>query len=255
MSTEVKLGISKSKGYENASLELIKVETDENGQKLVSGRELHSVLVIGADFTTWMKRMIEYGFQENIDYVLLLKNGEQTSRGGHNKVDYILTLEMAKHIAMVQRTEIGMKVRNYFIECEKVAQNPYANLSKELQFMIQLEQNQSQMNQRLVKLENNMTIDYAQQLDLQRLVAIRAIKELGGNESAAYKNKTVNRKTFNSIYKLLKNTFQVNSYRNIATKNFETAKDVISNWHPSEELDLMIKGANSQMILGETYAS
>ena len=50
--------------------------------------------------------MIEYGFQENIDYVLLTQTGEQRGRGGHNKVDYILTLEMAKHVAMIQRSEM-----------------------------------------------------------------------------------------------------------------------------------------------------
>lgn len=99
--------------------ELIKVTTDEQGQKVVSGRELHEVLEIGRDFTTWIKRMIEYGFIEGVDYVLLTQTGEQKGRGGHNRVEYVLTLDMAKHIAMVQRTEIGMKVRNYFIECEK----------------------------------------------------------------------------------------------------------------------------------------
>lgn len=101
------------------SNELITIVTDERGQKLVSGRELHEVLEVSSNFTTWIKRMIVYGFEENIDYTLLSNFGTQTGSGGHNKVDYILTLEMAKHIAMVQRTEIGMRVRNYFLECEK----------------------------------------------------------------------------------------------------------------------------------------
>ena len=62
MSTEVKLGISQTRGYENAKLELIKVTTNDQGQKLVSGRELHEVLEIGARYNDWIKRMIEYGF-------------------------------------------------------------------------------------------------------------------------------------------------------------------------------------------------
>jgi anti-repressor protein len=251
MSTEVKLGTSQSRGYENYDMELIKVTTNEQGKKLVSGRELHEVLEIGRDFTTWIKKMIEYGFMENEDYILLTKTGEQKGRGGHNKVDYILTLDMAKHIAMVQRTEIGMRVRNYFIECEKVAHNPYQHLSKELQFMIQLEQNQNQLDQRLVKLENNMTIDYQQQLDIQNAVARSAIKALGGYDSYAYRNKTVNRKTFNAIYKMLKTTFQVNSYKNIPTKSYDVAKELIAAWQPNEDLALMIRGANVQMVLGD----
>ena len=112
------------------SNELITIVTNEQGQKLVSGRELHSVLEIGRDFTTWIKRMIEYGFQENVDFttiwndtktgVVVEYNGNSNSmvKRGYS-VDYILTLDMAKHIAMVQRTEIGMRVRNYFLECEK----------------------------------------------------------------------------------------------------------------------------------------
>lgn len=147
--------VSQSKGYENTNLKLIKVRTNEEGQKLVSGRELHEVLEIGRDFTTWIKKMIEYGFEENADYVLLTQTGEQKGRGGHNKVDYILTLEMAKHIAMVQRTEIGMRVRNYFIECEKNTQNPYAHLSKELQAIIQIDIKQQQLEKRVDEIEEN----------------------------------------------------------------------------------------------------
>lgn len=89
--------------------ELIKVETNEQGQKLVSGRELHEVLEIKAEFTTWMKRMIAYGFQENVDFTTFdnFVKRENSNLGTKMK-EYVLTLEMAKHIAMVQRTEIGM---------------------------------------------------------------------------------------------------------------------------------------------------
>ena len=144
--------------------ELIKIQTNEQGQQLVSGRELHEVLEIGRDFTTWIKKMIEYGFQENIDYVLLTKTGEQRGRGGHNKVDYILTLEMAKHIAMLQRSEIGMTVRKYFIECEKKLK----------------EQSNTPMLSPLQKcglilLDNNSS-------DVEKLQALSEFRELSNNE-------------------------------------------------------------------------
>lgn len=73
----------------------------EQGQQLVSGCELHEVLEVNSNFTTWLKQMIDYGFVENVDYTLLCHFGTQKGSGGHNKVDYILTLDMAKHIAMV----------------------------------------------------------------------------------------------------------------------------------------------------------
>ena len=101
--------------------ELVTIVTDERGQKLVSGRELHSVLEVKTRFNDWIKRMIVYGFEENVDYTLLTQ--KRVTNNPKNpyaqETDYILTLDMAKHIAMVQRTEIGMRVRNYFIECEK----------------------------------------------------------------------------------------------------------------------------------------
>lgn len=97
--------------------ELIKITTNEQGQQLVSGRELHEVLNLKSRFNDWIKNMITYGFQEDTDYTKILV---QCIRG-QNQYDYILSLDMAKHIAMVQRTEIGMQVRNYFLECEKVA--------------------------------------------------------------------------------------------------------------------------------------
>ena len=100
--------------------ELIKVVTNEQGQKLVSGRELHEVLEVKTPFKQWIDRMIAYGFQENVDFTTInIFVQRENSNLGNNKTDYILTLDMAKHIAMVQRTEIGMKVRNYFLECEK----------------------------------------------------------------------------------------------------------------------------------------
>lgn len=86
-----------------------------NEANVVSARELHTALEVQTDFSDWCKRMFEYGFTENQDYSLL-KIGE---RSAHNKTDYLLTLDTAKEIAMLQRTPIGKQVRNYFIEKEK----------------------------------------------------------------------------------------------------------------------------------------
>lgn len=255
MSNEVKLNVSQSRGYENANLELIKVTTNKEGQKLVSARELHELLVISEGkqerFSQWFNRHLQYGFEENVDFTSV-KVFTVVNNGAKRELDdYAMTIDMAKELAMLQKSEKGRKVRQYFIECEKVAHNPYAHLSKELQMMIKLEQGQTQLDQRLMKLENNMTIDYGQQLEIQNAVSRAAIKALGGYDSYAYRTKTVNRKTFNAIYKMLKTTFQVNSYKNISTKNFEVAKELIATWKPNEDLVLMIRGANAQMLLGD----
>ena len=129
---DIKLAVNKSKGYEDVVLP--QVTTNEEGKKLVSGRELHEALNLGRDFTTWIKKMISYGFQENIDFTTIWSNpqlGVADFNGNVNSmkakgyyIDYILTLDMAKHISMIQRSEIGMKIRNYFIECEKELHQP-----------------------------------------------------------------------------------------------------------------------------------
>ena len=70
--------------------ELIKI-TEKEGQQLVSARELHEFLEIGQDFTNWIKRMIEYGFEENQDFTVA-----KISEGKVTKHEYIITLNMAK---------------------------------------------------------------------------------------------------------------------------------------------------------------
>ena len=98
--------------------ELINV-TNQNGELLVNARELHEALGIGKDFSTWIKSMIKYGFDESVDFTkfeVFPQNGE---KGGRPKIEYILKLDMAKEICMLQRNELGKQFRKYFIECEK----------------------------------------------------------------------------------------------------------------------------------------
>jgi phage antirepressor protein len=99
--------------------ELIKI-TEQNGKRAVSARELHTFLEVETRFDIWCSRMFDYGFAENIDYQHLYKN-VQLPNGAIRKVldDYALTLDCAKEIAMLQRSEKGKTARQYFIECEK----------------------------------------------------------------------------------------------------------------------------------------
>ena len=95
--------------------ELIKITTNDEGKQLVSARELHEGLKIGTAFKDWIKRMIEYGFEEGTDFSSFLSE----STGGRPSKDYIITIDMAKEICMIQRTDLGREFRKYFIECEK----------------------------------------------------------------------------------------------------------------------------------------
>ena len=102
--------------------ELIKITTNDEGKQLVSARELHEGLKVGRDFTTWIKgRINKYDFIENEDYTIvnLAHQNGGASWGGNNRVDYIITTDMAKELCMVENNELGRQFRKYFIECEK----------------------------------------------------------------------------------------------------------------------------------------
>lgn len=95
--------------------ELIPFLPAQNGTQAVSARVLYEFLEIGTDFTTWCNRMFEYGFEANIDFTPILGKSPM----GRPSTDYALTLDCAKEISMIQRSEKGKTARLYFIECEK----------------------------------------------------------------------------------------------------------------------------------------
>ncbi|EAB9082629.1 phage antirepressor Ant [Salmonella enterica subsp. enterica] len=85
---------------------------------LCNARDLHEFLEVGKDFSNWIRaRLNEYGFVENLDYILFSPNLAKTP--GRRRKDYHLTLDTAKELAMVERNEKGRQIRRYFIECEK----------------------------------------------------------------------------------------------------------------------------------------
>ena len=133
------------------------------------------------------------------------------------------------------------------LEKQLKSNNIYSGLSKELQAIFAIDAKQQEHDARLSKLENNMTLDHGQQLIIQQLVNKRGVDVLGSKTSTAYK--LLSKKTFQEIYKMLKNSFQVPSYRDIPVKRFEEGKTLITNWMPSQELQLMIIGANAQLTL------
>lgn len=93
---------------------------DNNGKKAVNARDLHSFLESRKDFSSWIKDRIDRcDLIENVDYVLLTPKGEQTGRGGHNKIDYVLSVDASKELSMIEGNEKGKQARRYFIACEK----------------------------------------------------------------------------------------------------------------------------------------
>ena len=107
---------------------LINVTLNENQEPVVSGRQLHKVLGVRTAYKDWFPRMTEYGFAENEDFSSFLSK----STGGRPKHDHVLKLDMAKEIAMIQRTDKGKEVRQYFIQVEKDFNSPEKIMARAL---------------------------------------------------------------------------------------------------------------------------
>ena len=114
---------------------LINVTLNKNQEPVVSGRQLHQVLGVKTAYKDWFKRMTEYGFTEYEDFNPL--KFEQVRTEGKREVkremtDHVLKLDMAKEIAMIQRTDKGKEVRQYFIQVEKDFNSPEKIMARAL---------------------------------------------------------------------------------------------------------------------------
>lgn len=111
---------------ENELIPITAASIGGDKQQGVNARDLHHFLEVKAKFADWIKnRISDFDFQENQDYLAVSKILEN---GGRTK-EYLLTLNMAKELSMVERNEKGKQARQYFIQCEKqlkVAQQQFA---------------------------------------------------------------------------------------------------------------------------------
>ena len=107
--------------------ELIKINYDSE-KPTVLGRDLYEALEVKSKYADWFKNMCGYGFDENIDYTAFSKILEN---GGKTK-DHQLTIPMAKEICMLQRTEKGKMLRQYFIQIEENWKSPEMVMSRAL---------------------------------------------------------------------------------------------------------------------------
>lgn len=101
--------------------------------------------------------------------------------------------------------------------------------------------------ERLNRLENTMTIDYAQQEAIRDLVSSVVIAHLGGKESNAYKE--IGKKVFAECNRDIKTYFTVNARNNIPKLRFEESMEYVRNWHPCANTVMMIRDCNAQMSI------
>ncbi|MCZ2158855.1 antA/AntB antirepressor family protein [Bartonella sp. 220] len=101
----------------NTLIEITERIIDREAVQTVNARELHAFLEVKTSFKDWIIRRIQdCKFKEGYDFCSFLSE----SSGGRPSKDYALTLDMAKHLSMIERNDKGHEARQYFIKCERL---------------------------------------------------------------------------------------------------------------------------------------
>lgn len=197
--------------------------------------------------------MVEYGVEEEIDFIRVaqkratnnLKNPVTTV------IDHAISIDMAKEISMIQRTEKGKIARQYFINCEKKLK-AVKKLSPmelmELQFKVLKEQKEkiTQVENKVDKLEEDMPLFQIDCKEIQALVRKKGIEALGGYRSIAYNDNSLRGKVYSDIQQQIRREFGVVRYEAIKRSQLEMAKEIIINYKAPLVLENEIKLLNGQ---------
>ena len=134
-------------GLEELAISVYTAKVDNEELELVLMRDVHGVLKAKAWYSDWMNRKIVKSFHTSGD-ILVLPSGQSLPQsglgqelstgqhGGNNRIDHLCTIDVAKHIAMMENTERGFLVRQYFISLEKVS----SELQKQQAIAVALEE-------------------------------------------------------------------------------------------------------------------
>lgn len=230
--------------------DIIPVYTTDEGNKVVMGRELHEKLGIKDKYTDWMQRMIGAGFIEGSDYFTLRekpKRKDGTEMPGE-RINHIMTLDMAKHIAMIQRTPQGMAIRQKLIELEKSFSVPQIHVGNSLQALNLLVQSLNEQQDAMNRLQVNVDAQSAaiEKLEEQNELNRQAFTMNPGNwreNATAVVGSIVRKKTggemkgsgpvyeevWNEIYGMMKSEFHKDMKRRKMNLEKEFPKRKFSN--------------------------
>ena len=241
--------------------ELVPVYLTDKGEKVVNGRELHSVLQSKQDFSTWVKkRLNECDAKENKDFV---RFHEKMEGNNATMIEYIILLDTGKEMAMLERNEKGKQVRRYFIKVDEKYKSG-KQIPTTIQGQIQLlAQGNVELNKRvdevteevksvredLAKFKADVPAFNADTKDIQNALRKKAIEVLGGRESSAYNDNSVRGYAFADIQIELRQQFGVKRYDQIKHKDVKNALRIIEEYKPPIHIKDKIEMANAQQNL------
>ena len=152
---------------------LITVQYDEEEKPYVLGRDLHEKLEIKTAYKDWFPRMCEFGFIENEDFCSFLSE----STGGRPSVNHQVSIDMAKQICMIQKTELGKRYREYFLELERQWNSPESVMARALKLA---DRRIDSLKQRVSLLEEKNTVlaEKVEDLTVENKVQSQQIAEM-----------------------------------------------------------------------------
>lgn len=230
---------------------LVKItQTNINGTEInsVNAKELHIALGLKNKFTNWMKKQNELleDYEEGLDYIRTTKSGDSQVivKDGLNlqgkECEYILSLDMAKHISLMSKSKKGKEVRHYFIEAEKKNAQPLIAMDdviKSLQLTAQglkhqderLDDQHKRINaqhniivsqdDRLIQLENNVRLTNQQEYELTQ-VHHKKVYELARLYGEDQNDKKLISKLHRQVWKLFKNHFMLPRFNELQANKF-----------------------------------
>jgi len=233
----------------------LQLTKNELGETAIWARDLHLALEVATPYKDWIRRMIAHGFEEGGDFSTSLSE----STGGRPSQNHLLTLDMAKEVAMLAKTPMGKQIRKYFIEVEKksrfqaVPTDPLSIMRTQMQVleMVGAEVNtlkigQVRLESQISELKNSEPLRPIECDEIQRTVNEKAVAVLGGKGSVAYKDNSIRQSVFSAIYRELKYQFEVHSYKAILRTELTVAKELVKKSVMPYRLQLEIEKVNGR---------
>lgn len=232
---------------------LVPVYETSNGEKVVYGSELHEVLEVKSKFADWIKnRLNDCDAAEKEDFETFSK----ILGKGRPTVEYIVKLDTAKEMAMLERNDKGKQVRKYFIAVEKKYNNRMKvpmTIPEQIQLLamgnVELNQKVDDLDRKIDRLELDLPI---LGIEIDRITSAakkKGVECLGGKNSEAYQDKSLRGKVYNDIYRELKRQFGVSTYKAIKRSQCDTAVSIIGEYQLPYVLLEQVQLKNSQLGL------
>lgn len=234
--------------------ELVPVYETDNGERVVYGSELHEVLSVRTPYKDWSSRRLEdVDAIENEDF----EAAQICAPSGQTKKDHIIKLDTAKEMAMLERSEMGKRVRRYFIQIEKkYKENSLEGLSPELKAVIIVDKRITKVEKKVEHLEYDIPLYGSEADELCNHVKRKGVDMLGGKNSNAYKDTKIRAAVYSDIYNQIKREFglydekgRFRSYKALKRRYLYDAHELVDVYELPTYLAEQVSDCNAQISM------